>query len=340
MIIEENIQAKNLSTFKVGGTIRYFCGVSDLKDLEEAIAFAERKKVPVVVIGIGSNTLWKDTDHEILVIKFVSKEIKKESEDEDSVVLSVDAGLDWDNLVEYAVKEKYYGIESMSGIPGTVGASPVQNIGAYGREIKDVLVSVKVYDLNEKKVKILSNSDCGFSYRNSIFKGKGKGKFIILSITIKLFKKPQIGKLYESLQKFLNDKKIINPSLSDIRSAVLEIRSSKLPDFSKMPNCGSFFENPIVDINFAEDLKKKYPDLKTFKTENEKQVKIPAGWLIEKAGFKGKEIGKISVYGNNALVLINNGGADFNDLESAKNQITDKIKEMFGLELEMEPNVF
>jgi UDP-N-acetylmuramate dehydrogenase len=340
MIIKENLSAKDFSTFKIGGTIRYYCDISDNADLMKAIDFAENNKIPLIVIGEGSNTIWKDGENNVLVASFKTDNLSILSEDGDFVIWEIDAGMNWDKLVETSVFRDLSGIECMSGIPGTVGAAPVQNIGSYGQEIKDVLVSVRVYDLIDKTFKTLNNSECNFSYRNSILKTSEKGRYIIVSVNIKLFKKGSKNYSYDSLKKFFGEKNIVNPNLSDIRNAVLEIRSTKLPDPKTMPNCGSFFENPIVNIKVANALKEKYIDLKTFSTEKSDYVKIPAGWLIEKAGFKGKEIGNIVVYNNNSLVLTNKGNVSFANLIEAKDKIVLGVKKMFGIELEMEPNIF
>jgi len=339
MIFEENVSAKDFSTFKVGGTIRYSCSIRTDEDLQEAIRFAENKTIPLIMIGEGSNTIWKDGESAVLVASFKTKNISLILDDKDFVIWEVDAGINWDMLVERSVSQGLYGIECMSGIPGTIGAAPIQNIGAYGQEIKDVLVSARVYDLVEKRFKVLDHSECNFSYRNSIFKTTEKGRYIISSVTIRFSKKKTNKPHYESLQRYFDEKRIIDPTLPDIRNAVLEIRSTKLPDLRKIPNCGSFFENPIIALEQANLLKKKYPDIKIFPTEEKELVKISAGWLIEKAGFKEKEMGNIVVYKNNALVLTNKGDATYDELLKAKDQIASKVKEMFGIELEMEPNV-
>jgi UDP-N-acetylmuramate dehydrogenase len=339
VIIKENISAKDFSTFCIGGTIRYFCTVGNIAELQGAIDFAKEKKVPIIIVGEGSNTIWRSGEHDILAISLAIKNISVVSENAEHVVWQVGAGVNWDALVKKTVAENLWGIECMSGIPGTVGAAPVQNIGAYGQELKDIFVSCEVYDLAENQMKTLSYEDCKFSYRDSVFKSTQKGRYIILSVQINLSKKQKANVSYESLQKYFYDRGIVSPALSDIRKAVLEIRSTKLPNPKDIPNCGSFFENPIITLDSAKKLQEKFPDMKIFPTDKIECTKIPAGWLIEKAGFKGKQMGNICVYKNNALVLTNTGGATFDELIQVKNQIIFEVKNMFGVELEMEPNV-
>ncbi len=339
MNIEENISAKDFSTFRIGGTIRYFIVAKNIEEIQSALKFAEDRNLPMIIIGEGSNTIWTDTEHAVLVLRIDIQDIEVISDTVDNIIWKIGAGLNWDTLVQKSVQEGYSGIECMSGIPGSVGAAPVQNIGAYGQEIRDTLVHVDVYDLIEKKEKTLTSEECSFSYRNSIFKSTEKGRYIITHIIIILSKKIIEGPHYESLQKYFTDQKMSNPTVSDIREAILKIRSIKLPDPILIPNCGSFFENPIISIDQVYSLKEKYPDVKIFPTDRDDFVKISAGWLIEKAGLKGKDFGNIGIYENNALVLINKGNATYDELLQVKNEIMKKVKDMFEIELEMEPNV-
>jgi UDP-N-acetylmuramate dehydrogenase len=346
MLIREHVRASELSTFRIGGPVRYVYCVDTVAELVSVLALAEEKDLPVVIVGEGSNTIWTDESHDVCAISLGMKDIHIVSDDAFGQVWQVDAGVNWDDLVERSVALGLSGIECLSGIPGSVGASPVQNIGAYGQEVKDVLVSVEVYDTKEKNIKTLSHSQCDFSYRDSIFKSKEKNRYIIVSILIKLSKNATPKKHYESLQKYLDEKGMTQPTLADIRHSVLAVRSTKLPDPKIIPNCGSFFENPIVTTNFGQELQKKYPDVKIFKVEDRQQpnpsdghVKIPAGWLIEKAGLKGKNFGTIKVYENNALVLTNTGNATYDDLQKAKEVIVEAVKTKFGITLQMEPNV-
>ncbi len=340
MKIEEYISAKHFSTFKIGGTIRYFTIAKDSEEIRSALQFADEKNIPCIIIGEGSNTIWTDTEHDVLVLQIDMKEVEIISHSDEDAVWKIGAGLHWDTLVQKTIEEGYFGIECLSGIPGSVGAAPVQNIGAYGQEIQDVLVSVEAYDIFEKKEKILTNAQCRFSYRNSIFKSTEKGRYVVTSMTVKLLKKKLRGHTYESLQKYFDEHQIHQPTLVDIRKAVLNIRSIKLPNPTIIPNCGSFFENPILSMDQIEMLKEKYPDMKIFPTENNTLVKIPAGWLIEKAGLKGKQFGNIKIYENNALVLTNAGNATYEELLQVKTEIAKKVKDMFGIDLEMEPNIF
>jgi UDP-N-acetylmuramate dehydrogenase len=230
------------------------------------------------------------------------------------------------------------GLEALSLIPGTVGGTPVQNVGAYGSEVKDTIVEVEVFDIQNKIIKILSNSDCKFKYRDSIFKNEDKGKYIIITVTYRLLKNFVKIPDYPGVKRYLIENNINNPHLKEIREAIIYIRNEKLPNPKELPNVGSFFKNPIVSKEFAMRMKNQYEGLTTFPTDDG-GVKIPAGWLIENAGLKGKSFGNISVYDKNALILINNGEATKEDLSTAKNEIIKIVKDKFGIELEQEPEM-
>ncbi len=254
----------------------------------------------------------------------------------DGVIIKVGAGENWDDVVLQSVTRGFSGLEALSAIPGTVGAAPVQNIGAYGSEIKNTLVSVECFNLQSGKFENLSNADCQFAYRSSIFNGKEKGKYIITSVSLKLSKNlPKIPE-YADVKKYFIDLEIENPTLLQIRDAIVGIRLSKLPDPVKSPNVGSFFKNPILEKGSEAALRAASLGFPLFETE--KGLKISAGFLIEKAGLKGKSFGNISVYDKNALVLTNNGKATFAELQSAKDEIIETVKKQFGIKLQPEPN--
>jgi UDP-N-acetylmuramate dehydrogenase len=230
------------------------------------------------------------------------------------------------------------GIEALSLIPGTVGASPVQNIGAYGSEVKDTIVEVEVFDTEKREFSKISNKDCNFGYRDSIFKNEAKGRYIITEVTYRLNKSlPSIPK-YPGVAKYFEDMEIVTPNLSQIRDAIIYIRKEKLPDSNTTPNVGSFFKNPIVLNDVANRIKIDFPDAKFFSVD-ERHIKVPAGWLIENAGLKGKSFGNVSVYDKNALVLVNMKDASFEDIISARDKIIKTVKERFGIVLEQEPEI-
>jgi len=245
-------------------------------------------------------------------------------------------GEDWDGVVKFAVRNDLSGIETLSWIPGKAGSAPVQNIGAYGTEISDYIKTVEVYDKKKGGFASLNNKDCQFSYRDSLFK-KQRNRFIIVSVTLSLSKNaPKIPK-YKDVENYFKEKNKKSPNLKEIRKAIIKIRKNKLPDPKVVPNCGSFFKNPIIGKRGVAKIKKVLPDSPLFPIGH--KFKIPAGFLIEKAGFKGKQIGRMKVHENNALVLTNPNRVPFSDLIKAKNKIQNTVYKKFGIMLEPEVNI-
>ena len=336
--IKRNVNSQNYTTLKIGGKFNYFALVNKKEELKEAYVFAEKEKIDVFILGGGSNIVLPDELLNFLVLKINIKGIEIISEKDDFVEIKASAGENWDYFVEKTVLMGLSGLESLSAIPGTVGATPVQNVGAYGVEVKDVITFVDVFDTQKKEFISLNNDDCKFAYRDSIFKRENKGKYIIVSVNYKLSKKePSIPK-YQGVEDYFNKKGVINPTLKQIREAIIEIRSNKLPNPNEIANVGSFFKNPIVSSKIVSNLEKRYKNLRTFKVDNGK-IKIPAGWLIEQSGLKGESFGSISVYSKNALVLINKGKATQKDLLLAKNKIVKIVQRKFGITLEQEPEM-
>lgn len=332
MIIEKNISLKPHTTFKIGGEAKFFVKLKNISEIEKIITLKEEENLPIFVLGGGSNIIVSDGKLNLIVVKNEILDKKIISEEKDFVILKIGAGENWDDFVLYCVENNFSGLEALSLIPGTVGGAPIQNIGAYGEEVGNLIESVEVYDTLDKKFKNFSKKDCEFSYRDSIFK-KNPNRYIVLYVLFKLFKNKEIKiPNYPGVKDFLN---FSNVTIKDIRETIIKIRSSKLPDPKIIPNVGSFFKNPIVSKIFFEELKEKYPDIKFFNSGDE--FKIPAGWLLEKAGLKGQSFEKISVYENNALVLVNKNDGTFEEVLKTKNEIIEKIKENFGITLEMEP---
>lgn len=335
MRLKRNIPISNLTTFKTGGTARYYAEVDTKKELLGAIEFAKRNALPMFVIGGGSDILVSDKGHGGLVIKYSGNRISFSDEGKDSVSVTAEAGADWDKLVEESVKRNLQGIELMSGIPGTVGASPIQNIGAFGQELKDSFLKLSAYDLKVGRFVVLSKEDCKFSYRDSIFKsGKDKGRYVIVEITLVLNKNKKPHVEYQSLLKHLEDKGLKSPTLSEARDAVIELRGHKLEDPKIIGNAGSFFKNPIVSKEKLNELLKDYPDIPNHPHEG--KVKLFSGWLIEKTGWKGKKHKKAAVSVKNALVLTNPGEATSKDIKDLAEQITKDVHKKFGVKLEPE----
>lgn len=338
MEIKEYVDIKNYSTLHIGGQFRYFAVISSGEDVVSACVFAEEKKVKIFILGGGSNIVFSDGVIDVLALKIEIKGFNIINETNEYIEIKVGAGEIWDKIVEKTVEMNLSGLEALSAIPGTVGATPVQNVGAYGAEIKDTLLEVEVFDTEDMKIKIMLNADCKFGYRDSIFKNEAKGRYIITSVTYRLSKGTPRLPDYPGVKKYYIENNVNNPTLKNIREAIIYIRSQKLPDTRVNPNVGSFFKNPIVSKEVANQINKKFPKAKFFPVDD-KLTKIPAGWLIENAGLKGESFGNVSVYDKNALVLVNNGSATKEDLMKAKNEIIKIVSEKFGITLEQEPEI-
>ena len=338
MEIKEYINIKPFSSLKVGGQFRYFSVISKIEDLKEAINFAKEKNVKIFVLGGGSNIVFSDGIIDVLALKIEMKGFAVVLESDGYTDIKVGAGEIWDEVVSRTVDMGLSGIESLSAIPGTVGASPVQNIGAYGSEIKDTVTEVEVYEITTGKIFNIENKDCKFGYRDSVFKNEARGRYIIANVIYRLTKSnPSIPK-YPDVLKYFEEREIYGPTLSQIREAIIFIRRNKLPNPNEIPNVGSFFKNPIVQNGVADNIKRDFPNAKFFALDDG-FTKVPAGWLIENAGLKGKVFGNVSVYDKNALVLVNSGEATSEDVVNARNEIVKVVKEKFGITLEQEPEI-
>lgn len=290
-----------------------------------------------LIIGSGSNLLFtKDFIGTILKINLFGKTVIQE--DDSFVWLSVKAGEIWHDFVEWTVGKGYYGLENLALIPGTVGASPVQNIGAYGREVKDFVEKVKVYDLETQSWQWMSNADCEFEYRNSYLK-RNIGRYIVSEVVFKLFKTPELNLSYGGIKQRLVDLNISNPQPKDVLQAVVDIRNSKLPDPAKIGNAGSFFKNPIVDKEVCTKLLEEFPNLVHYKV-SERLEKLAAGWLIEQAGWKGKTYEGYGVYDKQSLILVNYHLNEGHKLKNLSEDIQQSVKNKFGIVLEPEVQMF
>ncbi|MFK5981339.1 MAG: UDP-N-acetylmuramate dehydrogenase [Flavobacteriaceae bacterium] len=336
MHIEENKSLKKYNTFSIDCKARYFVSISNLIELKETLNTSIHPTK--LILGGGSNMLLtKDVD--ALVIHINLKGIEIISEDQNTVTIKVMAGENWHDFVQYCIKNNFGGIENLSLIPGNVGTAPIQNIGAYGVEIKDVFKSCQTLSIKDFTEKVFLKKECDFGYRNSIFKNAAKGKYIITNVTFKLTKKNhQINIDYGAIQDKLKEKNIEKPSLKDISEAVIEIRQSKLPDPKQLGNSGSFFKNPVISFEEFNRFSLQNPDAPFYKL-SESEYKIPAGWLIEKTGFKGKRFGDAGVHNNQALVLVNYGNASGQDIIKLANKIQEKVKTNFGISIVPEVNI-
>lgn len=340
--IQEYVDIKEYSTLCTGGQFRYFTIISSLEDLTSLYAVAqnevEYKNLPFFILGGGSNIVFSDGVINVFAIKVEIKGFEIINETQNFTDIKVGAGEIWDKVVEKTVFMNLSGLESLSAIPGTVGASPVQNIGAYGAEAKDTILEVEVFDIKSGSIVKLSNEDCKFGYRDSIFKNEARGKYIITAVTYRLLKSIPFMPNYPGVLKYFNEREIVGPSLAQIRDAIIYIRKEKLPNPKEIPNVGSFFKNPIVLNKVAYKIKNEYSNAKFFPVD-EDFTKIPAGWLIENAGLKGKSFGNVGVYEKNALVLVNTNNANCKDIIFARNEIIRIVKDKFGITLEQEPEI-
>ncbi len=337
MKIQENISLKNYNAFGIDVKSKYFAAVYSTEELKTILSNSNYKKENKLILGGGSNILFTK-DFGGIVIKLKSNEISIIEESENEVVVQASAGVIWHELVLFCVERNFGGIENLSLIPGTVGAAPIQNIGAYGQEIKDTFKSLKGIFTDNLKEKIFQKEECDFGYRNSIFKSKLKNKFIITDVSLTLSKHPALNISYGSIKEELNKLGKENISVGDVSRVICDIRRSKLPDPEEIGNAGSFFKNPEVSKNKFENLKEKYPNIVGYKL-NDGKIKIPAGWLIEQSGLKGKRIGNTGTHVNQALVIVNYGNATGAEILKFKDHIKNEIVKRFGIELEEEVNV-
>lgn len=336
MRISHNISLKDYNTFGIDAKARHFISVNNFTEL---ISVLQLKDYPnKLILGGGSNMLLtKDVD--ALVIHINLKGATIINEDTNHAFIKASAGENWHEFVLWCLDNNFGGLENMSLIPGNVGTSPIQNIGAYGVELKDHFVSCEALNLDTLEIEIFKNEDCNFGYRNSIFKNEAKNKYIILSVVFKLTKKEhQLHTNYGAIISQLEEMQIKAPTIKDVSNAVITIRQSKLPDPKKIGNSGSFFKNPVISIDVFNKLKENFPKAPSYPvTEN--TVKVPAGWLIETAGFKGKTFGNYGVHKNQALVLVNYGGAKGKDILELSKLIQKTIYRIFNISIEAEVNI-
>ena len=336
MHIQNNISLKPYNTFGIDVNAKHFVSVSDIDDLKQILS---SKNYPnKLVLGGGSNMLLtKDFDG--LVIHINLKGISIISENDNTVIVKANAGENWHNFVLWCIENDYGGIENLSLIPGNVGTAPIQNIGAYGVELKDVFESCEAISIETKSLQSFSKSDCSFGYRNSIFKQKAKGKYIITSVYFKLSKQNHnLNINYGAISSELNMMKVSHPTIQDVSKAVISIRESKLPNPKEIGNSGSFFKNPVISKTLFNTLLENFEDIPSYPVSKQ-EVKVPAGWLIEKAGFKGKRFGNYGVHKNQALVLVNYDDAKGIDILNLSKLIQKTVHRLFGISIEAEVNI-
>jgi len=336
-VIQHQYSLKQLNTFGIDVNAKLYADISTESDLISIFSEAVIKEEKLLVLGGGSNMLFTK-DYDGLVLKISIKGITVK-EDGAEILVTAGAGEVWDSLVKFCVAKRYAGIENLTLIPGTVGASPIQNIGAYGVEIKDVFESCTAFEIATGEIKTFNKADCEFAYRESVFKGKLKGRYIITSVTYRLSSVANLQTHYGAINTELERRGISEPTIADVSDVVAAIRVSKLPDPSTIGNAGSFFKNPIIDKVVFDKLLSSFPDMPHYPAPDAR-VKLAAGWLIEQCNFKGVVDGNTGTWKNQALVLVNHGGATGQEVYRFSEKIINTVQQKFGVLLEREVNIF
>ncbi|HYW36129.1 MAG TPA: UDP-N-acetylmuramate dehydrogenase [Balneolaceae bacterium] len=335
--VEKNVDLAPYNTLQVHAYARYFVRLSSVEALIALLKHPRWIDEPKIILGGGSNVLFVD-DFDGLVIKMdiTGKEIVKKNQK--FVWLKIGAGENWHQTVRYCVQQGWGGIENLSLIPGTVGAAPIQNIGAYGAELEDVFSSLTAVEIATGKQRIFHKDECRFGYRDSIFKRELKNRYVIADVTLRLSLHPEPNTSYGSIRNKLAEKNINNPTITDMSDLIIEIRNKKLPDPAQLANAGSFFKNPVLENKTFKRLKKSFPSMPGYAV-GETMAKVPAGWLIEQTGWKGKKINKVGTYHQQALVIVNYGGATSREILQIAQKIKQSVKDKFGVELVPEVNI-
>ncbi len=336
-VIKHNVDLAAFNTLNIHATARYFSCIQTVEALGSLVTSLRWQNEPKYILGGGSNILFVD-DFDGLVIKVAisgREVIKKNS---DFIWLKVGAGENWHKTVRYCVKQGWGGVENLSLIPGKTGAAPIQNIGAYGVELQDVFESLTALEIATGKQRIFTKEACQFGYRDSIFKHALKNTFIITDVTLKLPLHPRVNTSYGAIKEKLREKGITEPTIRDISDIVIEIRNSKLPDPAKLANAGSFFKNPVISNTVFEELKEIHPAIPGYPTDGQ-HTKVPAGWLIEQTGWKGKKMGQVGTYRQQALVIVNYGGTTGEEILQLAREIQQSVKKEFDIKLTPEVNI-
>jgi len=336
--IQENVDLQPFNTLAVPARARYYARVTQPQQLPRLLGFAREQALPVLVLGGGSNLVLQ-SDYPGMVLHMIMAGREKRGEDAEHIWLKVAAGENWHELVQYSLEKEYWGLENLSLIPGSVGAAPIQNIGAYGVELKDRFEALEAVELASGETRVFSKDDCRFGYRDSIFKRELKDRYLITSVTFKLNRHPHLKISYPALKEELRELPLDALSPRDVSEAVCRIRRRKLPDPAELPNVGSFFKNPVVGLSQFLELQILHPGMVSYPVDSQ-HVKLAAGWLIERAGWKGVTRGGVSVHAEQALVLTNAGQAMGSEVLALAEEIRTSIASEYGIDLETEPRIY
>ncbi|AMM51948.1 UDP-N-acetylenolpyruvoylglucosamine reductase [Rufibacter sp. DG15C] len=338
MQIKKEVSLKPYNTFGIDAKASLLAEFSTTQELQDILQHSAIKPLPKLILGGGSNVLFTQDVEAAVLLNRIKGITQEDQPDGEHVLVTSGSGETWHDLVLYSIEHHLGGIENLSLIPGTVGAAPLQNIGAYGVELKDTFYSLEAVEMETGKLITFTKDQCNFGYRESIFKKDAKGKYIVTSVTLQLTRKPTFNTSYGAISQTLEEMQVKELSLKAISDAVIHIRRSKLPDPAKIGNAGSFFKNPEIPIAQFELLKAQYPNMPGYPV-SEFTVKVPAGWMIEQCGWKGKVLGQHGVHKDQALVLVNYGGATGNEVKELAYEIIHSVQEKFGITLTPEVNI-
>ncbi len=336
MEVRTGISLKQYTTMRLGGDARFMAPAYSIDDVATIYTNAKAQGLPIFVLGGGSNVIAHDEGFDGIVLLNCIKGFDIISDDKSIATIKIGAGEIWDDVVARTVDMGLSGIEAMSRIPGTIGAAPVQNVGAYGQEVADTLVSLEAYDSQNNKLVTLQAEDCGFSYRHSIFRGEETGRYCIVSVTLRLYHETPKPPFYAALQRYFDERSITLYTPETVREAVTAIRADKLPDPTQHPNTGSFFKNAVIEKWQLDELEQEYPDIPHYDM-SDGTFKIPTGWLIEQTGLKGQVLHGMRIHDKNALVLINESAEKFSDLVAARDEIVQAVYDKFRIQIVQEP---
>lgn len=336
-IFRRDVDLAPFNTLGISARAERYAEIETLSDIRQVLEHPEARERPLHILGGGSNVLFLgDVEGIVLRVNIRGREVIRQ--DGESVWVRWGAGENWHDGVRWAVDRGWGGIENLALIPGTVGAAPIQNIGAYGAELSEVFERLTAVDMESGEKRNFNREECRFAYRDSYFKGEGRGRFMVGEVVLRLSRRPEVNTSYGSLRDHLQKKGVYEPGIRDVFEAVKEIRRGKLPDPGDLANAGSFFKNPVVSGRRFRELQERYPDMPHYPA-GEGKIKIPAGWLIEQAGWKGRRVGPVGTYRQQALVIVNHGGASGKQVWDLARKITSEVRETFGIDLAPEVNI-